>query len=151
MTRLSAIAAVALILTLAAGRQQPAAPTPRVARVAHGHYLTQHVAMCIQCHTPRDEKGDLDRHRLFRGAAIPLKSPWPDQEWAVRTPSLAGLPGGWSQDQLATFLQTGKDANGRTPKPPMPPFRLTPDDATAIAAYLRSLTETNGVTTQPGR
>jgi hypothetical protein len=34
---------------------------------------------------------------------------------------------------------TGRRPSGRVPDPPMPPFRLSREDAEAIVAYLRSL------------
>ena len=30
-------------------------------QIAHGKYLVLHVAMCVQCHTPRNEQGELGR------------------------------------------------------------------------------------------
>jgi mono/diheme cytochrome c family protein len=114
-----------------------AAPTA-AARIQHGEYLVLHVAMCVQCHTPRDQQGRLDETRLLQGAPMPVTSPFPASPWAFRAPTLAGLPG-WSDEDAITFLQTGKRPDGRSPNPPMPPFRMTPEDATAIVAYLRSL------------
>jgi hypothetical protein len=37
------------------------------------------------------------------------------------------------------LLQTGKSARGYVPRPPMPPFRMTQEDAAAVVAYLKSL------------
>jgi len=138
-------------LAVVAGSQRAESPKKTDNAVARGEYLVLHVAMCVQCHTPRDSRGELDRRRLLQGAPIPVKSPWAGQEWAFQAPSLRGLPGGWSEEQLVSFLQTGKDVRGMSPKPPMPPFRMTREDAVAVAAYLRSLAEVSGVTTQPAR
>ncbi len=107
--------------------------------IQRGEYLVYHMAMCIQCHSPRNQDGSLDRQRLLTGAPMPLKSPYPSQQWAFRAPSLKGLPGGWSQQQLALFLQTGKTPTGYAVRPPMPPFRMTQRDAEGVAAYLQSL------------
>jgi len=52
-------------------------------QVARGRYLAHDVAMCVQCHTPRDERGDLDLTRLFAGAPIPVGSPFPHRPWAL--------------------------------------------------------------------
>lgn len=95
------------------------------------------VAMCIQCHTPRDHDGDLIESKLLEGAPIPLSSPPPD--WAIRAPRISGLPGGWGKQQFIDFLQTGVRPNGTFPQRPMPPFRLNREDASAIAAFLESL------------
>lgn len=132
--------ALALAGTLALG---PWRPTQREARDEqavreHGRYLVEHVAMCVQCHTPRDERGELLVGQLFEGAAIPLESPFPDERWAFRAPALAGLPG-LSDEELVRLLTSGVGHDGTRPAPPMPPFRLHEPDARAIASYLRSL------------
>jgi len=106
--------------------------------LARGEYLVSHVAMCVQCHTPRDAKGELDRTRLLKGAPIPLRSPFPHQGWAFAAPAIAGLPGFSDEDEI-TLLTTGRRLGSAVPKPPMPPFRLTREDAEAVVAYLRSL------------
>jgi mono/diheme cytochrome c family protein len=108
-------------------------------QIERGKYLVMHVAMCVQCHTPRTEQGELDEARLLQGAPMPVKSPFPSQTWAFETPKIAGLPGGWTETDLIRLLQIGKDPRGESPQPPMPPFRMTKADATAIAMYLKSL------------
>lgn len=113
---------------------QPGAPTAVVAR---GEYLANHVAMCVQCHSTRDASGVIPESKKFRGGVIPFKSPWPDSEWAYNAPSLAGLPG-FSDQMLVSLLTEGRATGRQPPKSPMPPFRMSPDDAAAIAAYLRS-------------
>jgi mono/diheme cytochrome c family protein len=107
-------------------------------QLVRGDYLVNHVAMCVQCHTPRDGTGELDRTRLFKGAPIPLRSPFPHQGWAFAAPAVAGLPG-WANHEAAVLLTTGRRLTGYTPKAPMPPFRLSRDDADAVIAFLRSL------------
>jgi mono/diheme cytochrome c family protein len=108
-------------------------------QIQRGKYLVLHVAMCVQCHTPRDQQGRLDETRLLRGAPMPVLSPFPSFAWAFRAPALAGLPGLPAKDAIS-FLQTGKRPDGSSPNPPMPPFRFTQEDATAVVAYLESLT-----------
>jgi mono/diheme cytochrome c family protein len=106
--------------------------------IQRGEYLVLHVAMCVQCHTPRDQQGRLDETRLLRGAPMPVKSPFPNAPWAFQAPTIAGLPG-WTAEEAISFLQTGKRTDGSSPNPPMPPFRFTPEDATAVVTYLKSL------------
>jgi mono/diheme cytochrome c family protein len=108
------------------------------AQVAHGSYLVSRVAMCVECHTPRDANGELDRARLLRGAPIPVRSPFPNQAWAFSAPAISGLPGWIDQDAIA-LLTTGRRLSGYMPKRPMPTFRLSREDAAAVIAYLRSL------------
>jgi len=107
-------------------------------QVARGEYLVNQVAMCVQCHTPRDANGDLDRTHLLQGAPMPVSSPFPNKKWAFRAPAIAGLPG-WSDEDVVSLLTTGRRLNGYMPNPPMPPFRLSREDAEAVVAYLRSL------------
>ncbi len=107
-------------------------------QVVRGAYLVNQVAMCVQCHTPRDANGDLERTRLLQGAPIPVQSPFPNKKWAFRAPAIAGLPG-WSDEDAISLLTTGQRLNGYMPNPPMPPFRMSRQDAEAVVAYLRSL------------
>jgi mono/diheme cytochrome c family protein len=120
-------------------RGQPGTSDSQQAEVEHGQYIVHHVAMCIQCHTPRNKEGVLDGEQLLQGAPIPVDSPFAGQRWAFQAPRLAALPGGWSEEQLIRFLQTGETISGRQPLPPMPPFRMSERDAAAVAAYLKSL------------
>jgi mono/diheme cytochrome c family protein len=114
-------------------------PASNQALTEHGRYIVHHVAMCIYCHTPRSNEGVLDPEQLLQGAPMPVESPFAGHRWAFQAPKLAGLPGGWSEEQLTRFLQTGETITGRAPLPPMPPFRMTEHDAVAVAAYLKSL------------
>lgn len=107
--------------------------------VEQGRYLTTRVAMCVMCHSPRDRTGKLVEDRLFRGAPMPVRSPFPAQQWAFTAPSIAGLPGGWTEEDMVRLLTTGRRPDGTQPLYPMPPFRMTESDAKAVAAFLRSL------------
>jgi mono/diheme cytochrome c family protein len=103
-----------------------------------GRYLVENVAMCIQCHTPRDENGQLLLTAYLQGAPVPVKAPVNAKNWALRAPAIAGLPG-YDKNQAVRLLTQGITADGRTPNPPMPPFRFSRTDAEAIASYLESL------------
>jgi mono/diheme cytochrome c family protein len=107
-------------------------------QIQKGEYLVKHVAMCVQCHTPREDNGELDHMQLLQGARVPVPSPFPNQQWAFQAPRIAGLPS-WTEEDAIRFLQTGKNPNGYSPRPPMPPFRMTQEDATAVVVYLKSL------------
>lgn len=106
--------------------------------LTRGKYIVENVALCIECHTPRNSKGDLDRTRLLEGAPIPVKSPYPNDRWAFQAPAIGGLPG-FSQSEVAGLLSNGRRTSGRVPLSPMPPFRLSQEDAEAVAAYLATL------------
>lgn len=124
----------------AAGSASAADSVSGGAQVERGRYLVHHVAMCVQCHTPRDEHtGALVEAEQLQGGRVPVLSPYEGLEWALRAPPLAGLPGGWSAEDLSSFLQTGRSPSGRTARAPMPPFLMSEDDARAVAAYLESL------------
>ena len=119
-------------------RPEPRAQEPPDDAVSRGRYIAQHVAMCVQCHSPRDPAGNLVTARLFHGAPIPVRSPFAAQDWALRAPHIAGLPG-YTQEQAVRLLTEGVTASGGTPRPPMPPFRMQREDAEAVAAFLKSL------------
>ena len=122
----------------AAPPQAQATQSGGSAVVARGEYLANRVAMCVQCHSPREANGAVRMSEKFRGGAIPFRSPWPDSEWAYQAPSLVGLPG-FSDEQIVALLSQGRATGRSAPRSPMPAFRISPDDALAIAAYLRSL------------
>jgi hypothetical protein len=106
--------------------------------IARGEYLTTSVAMCVQCHSGRDENGTILDSARFHGGAIPVTSPYSSQTWATIAPSLAGLPG-FTDEQVISLLTTGNMGDGRpSPRRPMPPFRMAKPDAEAIVAFLRS-------------
>lgn len=107
-------------------------------RVAHGKYLVHHVAQCIQCHTPRDRRGDLDRSRLLTGAPIPVVGPAYSRPWAAESVWLAGLRN-YDESFVRYLLTHGVKPDGTRPKPPMPSFQLNEQDANAVIAYLKSL------------
>jgi mono/diheme cytochrome c family protein len=135
-----AIAAAGLVGAVLYGqaRVPSPAPAPEAAAVARGEYLTWHVGMCVQCHTPRDQNGNLIETKAFTGAPVPLTTPWPHRPWAFAAPRIAGL-GGFTEEQILTLLTTGQAVGREKPKPPMPPFRLSQDDARAVVAYLKTL------------
>jgi mono/diheme cytochrome c family protein len=120
------------------GVLRPQSTEVRERTVDRGRYLVNEVAMCVECHTPRDAEGNLERSRLLMGAPIPVPAPPFAERWAPRAPPLAGLDG-WTDGQIVSLLSTGALPNGRRPNPPMPPFRLNEDDARAVVLYLRSL------------
>ncbi len=132
---LATAAAVVLCLPGAPAAQGPAV---RGGDVERGRYLAHDVAMCVQCHTPRLPDGSLDETRLFAGAPMPFESPWPGQRWALDAPAIRGT-GHLSDEDLMSLLTTGRRTTGHAPRPPMPPFRMSEEDAAAVIAYLRSL------------
>ena len=135
-----AAAASVTAVTAVAGEPKPKA---KVAQVARGKYIVEQVAMCGDCHAPRDEKGQHIKEKWLHGAPIDFKATVPMPRWAELAPPIAGLPG-WTDAEAVALLTTGKDPKGELPDPPMPPYRLTREDATAVVAYLRSLPAPGG-------
>ena len=106
------------------------------ANVEHGKYLATHVAMCIECHSPRDESGNILSGQEYTGASIPVE---PRADWATRAPRNRGLLG-YDDRQAMRLLTEGAIArDGGQLKLPMPRFRMTNEDAMDVIAYLRSL------------
>jgi mono/diheme cytochrome c family protein len=117
---------------------QTAAPsTGHAALVAHGDYLTHKVAMCVECHSPRDERGNIITAEEFMGAPVLVNAPYWRPDWATREPNIAGLRG-FTDDQVIALLMNGRATDRDPPKRPMPPFRMTREDAEAVVAYLRT-------------
>ena len=130
------VAATALPALLLSAKSS--ASDPNSEDVERGRYLTHDVAMCVQCHSPRNDKGEIRRGEEFSGAKIPVASPFPGPPWAVQAPNLRGLLG-FSDAAMFRLLAEGIAHTGAPPQPPMPPFRMNRADAAAIIAYLRSL------------
>jgi mono/diheme cytochrome c family protein len=105
---------------------------------ARGKYIVEGVAMCGQCHTPRDDSGAPDRSRNLEGAAVWLVSAEPVADWPLVAPRLAQSPPGTDAD-MVKLLTTGIWGGGKPLRPPMPQFRMSIADAEAVVAYLKSM------------
>jgi mono/diheme cytochrome c family protein len=105
--------------------------------VERGRYLVHDVAMCIDCHSPRGEKGVFLEGRHLTGAALDFAATVP-MPWAPYAPNLAGLEN-FTATEAVRFLMTGERPNGMPALPPMPGYRLKREDAEAVTAYLKSL------------
>ncbi|MFT3867677.1 MAG: hypothetical protein QM715_04165 [Nibricoccus sp.] len=109
------------------------------AKIERGRYIVHGVGLCIDCHSPRTEKGELIEARQLTGAPLAF-GPTVPMPWATVTPRIAGLPAGYSESQMIHFLMTGERPNNLPPPlPPMPPYRMNQQDAEAVTAYLHSL------------
>ena len=131
-----------------AGRGQDADPIRR------GEYLVR-AGMCGLCHTPVDGNGIYlaDSHYLAGGMKVEAgahgifftRNLTPDAE--------TGL-GNWSVDQIAIAIRTGHTRARRLNFWGMPWMvlgQLTPDDARAIGAYLKTLTPIHNQVPDPLR
>ena len=107
--------------------------------ISRGRYLVERVAMCVQCHTPRSQTGELIESRYLQGAPVPVTAPPNFRiDWAYKAPAIAGLPGYTIQEGMKLLME-GVTPDGRIPRAPMPKFRLSRGDAEAIVTYLKSL------------
>jgi len=110
--------------------------------VARGKYLAI-LGGCMDCHTPGYFLGKPDMARYLAGSEVGLEIPGlgvfhgpnltPDKE--------TGL-GGWTDQQIIDAMQKGVRPDGRMLAPLMPwqaLANLTPQDAQAIVAFLRSI------------
>lgn len=137
---------VSNVVTATELSEQPAAFTPAVAPaaepptepVARGQQLVT-VTNCGGCHTPKNEDGSPMADMLLAGA--PLR-----EEFAANiTPDEATGIGSWSEEEIATFMQTGTEPSGKQIEGAMAQqierrfSALTDADAAAIAAYLKSV------------
>jgi mono/diheme cytochrome c family protein len=108
------------------------------ALLERGRYLVENVAQCSQCHSPRDERGEIDPQRRLRGGPVRFAPTFPVKNWAYQAPALAGMHVLTEADAVE-LLATGRRLDGTQPRWPMPPFRFSREDATAIVSYLASL------------
>lgn len=119
-------------------QKTPAAPAATQSQVDRGRYLVSEVAMCWECHTPRDANGNPDRSRWLQGAPIWIMPVHPSANWSMHAPALAGFPG-FTEEQGEQILENGVGPNGLPIQPPMHIYHMNHADAVDIIAYLRSL------------
>lgn len=100
--------------------------------VDRGKTLVEEVAKCGDCHTPKDRNGKPDPAKTLKGA--PRANPA-----APDITSSGRLWATWKQEGFYHFLVTGTAPSGQTARHPMPFYKLRPDDAEAVVAYLKTL------------
>ena len=122
------------------------------AQVARGKYLVT-LGGCSDCHTPGTFLGKPDMDKFLGGSdvgfAIPGLGVFPGRNL---TPDKQTGLGGWTDEQIIKAMTTGVRPDGRTLAPIMPYMalsQLTPADAQAIVAYLRSLKAVNNAVPGP--
>lgn len=126
------------VLAAAAASTVLAAGAASAQDLARGAYIVNNVGLCHDCHSPRNPDGSYVAGRELSGAPNLTRAVVP-MPWADVVPPIRGGREGWTEAQLAAFLQTGKRPDGTEPRPPMPPYRLTAADAQSVAAYIHSL------------
>jgi len=107
-----------------------------------GAYLVEALAHCGECHTPRNLAFALDNRKKFGGA---VTAGW--RAFNISSDKATGV-GGWSDDDLASYLSTGHAKGRGTASGPMGEAvdhslsQLAPEDIRAVVAYLRSVPAT---------
>ncbi len=127
-----------------AASDAPFAVTPEA--FGRGEYLVKSVAGCAECHTPRDDRGNLDPSRWMAG--VPARfdvAPLDDAIGAVSSPNLTPHATGlarWTDEQIRRAILDGVANDGAPLSSLMPSYvfhNMTDADARAIVVYLRSL------------
>ena len=134
------VACAALVVSRASSARaaQNAPASAQEGQIDRGRYIVQNVAMCEECHTPRDAGGNLDEAHALQGAPIWIVSVHPRTDWANRAPALAGFVG-FTEQQGEDILERGIGPSGLPIQPPMHIYHMNHADAQAVIAYLRSL------------
>ena len=135
---LAAVGAYALLPSRSTEAHKPASAEAPQSAVERGRYIVEDVAMCEECHTPRDANGNLDESRRLQGAQIWIQPVRPTTSWANRAPALAGFVG-FTDAQGEDILERGIGPSGLPIQPPMHIYHMSHGDADAVIAYLRSL------------
>jgi cytochrome c2 len=147
VVRLCAVSSLLFLIVAASlsGQQKPSAAatgTPQASsraagNVEHGRYLVEQVVMCHECHSTRDPQGNIVPGTKFKGGSMPVRPTW-SGDWPIQIPRIAGLPGYDDAAAMRLLTQGAIRWDGKQLRPPMPRFRMSPQDAADVIAYLRS-------------
>lgn len=112
--------------------------------VARGQYLVEGPGHCGECHTPRDFFGGPDRSRWLAGTVAMEGTDTERRGTVANITSGEGGIGGWSQDDIATLLETGftpdfDSVGGAMAAVVRNMAELPASDRDAIAAYLKAI------------
>lgn len=139
-SHLRAVLAVAALSVVLSASGEASASDPE--QIERGKYLVT-LGGCTDCHTPGYFFGKPDMSRMFGGSEVGFEMPGLGTFYGPNlTPDKATGLGDWSEGDIVTAIQTGVRPDGRTLAPIMPwraLANLTPADAQAIAAFLKSL------------
>jgi mono/diheme cytochrome c family protein len=107
----------------------------------YGRYLSQHAALCAECHTPRTGiRSQPDKRRLFAGMPRPPKD-FPANPSNLTPDPTTGI-GNWTEADFLQTLRRGVNPAGQSLHPFMPwkqNGRMSDDDLRAIYRFLRTL------------
>ena len=143
---ISAIAgAIAAAVFVASCTQQASVGTTAASAedpIAHGRRLAWSSG-CNDCHTPGSMYGVPDTTRLLSGSELGWAGPWGVSYARNLTPDAETGIGSWTEEEIVTAITAGHRPDGTPLLPPMPwpsfAAGLTPEEAHAIAAYLKTI------------
>ena len=142
VTRASAQMGAALCaLAVTACAQQDSAGDDHAALLERGDYLMNSIAACGNCHSPRDENGDLIEGMELAGAFV-IEEPAFRAYAPNITPHEESGIGTWTDEEIIRAVREGIRPDGRVLGPPMgfPFYRGISDrDMQALVAYLRQV------------
>jgi len=104
-----------------------------------GAYLSEALAHCGECHTPRNLAFALDNRKKFSGA---VTAGW--HAFNITSDKATGI-GGWNDADLASYLANGHASGHGTASGPMGEAvdrsfsQMTADDIKSMVAYVRSV------------
>ena len=109
-------------------------------QIERGRYLVEALGHCGECHTPRGFLGQLDKSRWLQGA--------PNPSGAGQIPGIDPGQLDWIEDDIAYYLETGftpefDSAGGKMADVIENTAKLSPEDRSAIAAYLKAVQPSN--------
>ncbi|WP_415184009.1 c-type cytochrome [Phaeovulum sp.] len=113
-----------------------------------GRYLAEALGHCAECHTPRNLLGGLQRDQWLAGAPIPGAK--------GRFPNITPARLKWSAAEIADYLNTGftpeyDSAGGHMALVVGNFARLSAEDRSAVAAYLKKVPPIETPATAPAR
>jgi len=150
-------AAIIFIYSLSCSNEPKTATEPEAAKpnedsiknvVDRGEYLVKHVAICLDCHSKRDESRlGMPVVAGTEGGGGNLFDPKTDQMPGVIysrniTPDVETGIGGWTDDEILKAVTQGISKNGDTLFPIMPYInynKMPKQDLLSIIAFIRTL------------
>jgi hypothetical protein len=128
----------------------PADSYPQKEAAMRGRYLAAQSGLCVECHTEHLKAGPtaLNENKIFQGGEDFTGALGPMFTMPIRTKNLTPDPttgiGNWTIEEIVKALKLGVDKMNKGICPPMPSGmagygRLTDQDATDIAHYLKSI------------
>lgn len=132
---------VARTLFLGPMSGEATSPPQRAPTAEYGSYLSQHVALCVDCHTPTSGlQSKPDRRRLFAGQSHPPKD-FTANPSNLTPDSVTGI-GRWTEEDFLQTIRSGKNPQGRSLNDFMPwrqMRRMSDGDLRAIYRYLKTI------------